>query len=50
MIEFLKKLTLAESPSTDPASQKKVMVMLKTELQYLDYQSLISKGHKTGGF
>jgi len=49
MILFLKRLVLAESPSTNPDSQTKIMTMLMEELQGLDYDVQLVPGKLTGG-
>ncbi|MCK5678465.1 MAG: M20 family metallopeptidase [Flavobacteriaceae bacterium] len=50
MILFLKKLVEAESPSTDANSQVKVINLLKSALEELNFYVLQMPGKKTGGF
>ncbi len=50
MILFLKKLVEAESPSTDASSQVKVINLLKSALEELNFYVLQMPGKKTGGF
>jgi glutamate carboxypeptidase len=49
MIVLLKRLVLAESPSTDPDSQAQVMTLLREQLQQLDYDVRHTPGKSTGG-
>ena len=50
MIQFLKKLVQIESPSHDPAAQKPILSLLRTELEKLNFSVIEQPGHKTGGF
>lgn len=50
MILFLKKLVEAESPSTDANSQVKIINLLKSALEELNFYVLRMPGKKTGGF
>ena len=50
MILFLKRLVEAESPSKDPKSQVRVISLLKSALEDLNYNVLYVPGNKTGGF
>ncbi len=47
---FLKKLVLAESPSSDPKAQEAVFQLLSDKLESLDFDSIHYPGEKTGGF
>jgi len=49
MIVLLKRLVLAESPSTNPGSQAQVLTLLREELQQLDYDVKHIPGKSTGG-
>lgn len=50
MIEFLNVLVHAESPSKDISSQSKILNILKTALEELNYYVFIMPGKKTGGY
>ncbi|MEN8125679.1 MAG: M20 family metallopeptidase [Bacteroidota bacterium] len=50
MILFLKKLVEAESPSTDANAQVKIINLLKSALEELNYYVLYIPGKKTGGY
>ena len=50
MIEFLNKLVHAESPSKNVFSQTKILNILKSELEELNYYVFIMPGKKTGGY
>ncbi len=49
MVAFLRNLTLAESPSTEPATQEAVRVQLGAALRQLDYLTYDVPGRKSGG-
>jgi glutamate carboxypeptidase len=49
MIVLLKRLVLAESPSTNSGSQAQVLSLLREELQQLDYDVRHIPGKSTGG-
>ncbi len=50
MILFLKKLVEAESPSKDANAQVKIIDLLKSALEELNFYVLQMPGKKTGGF
>jgi len=50
MIEFLNELVLAESPSKDIFSQTKILNILKSALEELNYYVFLMPGKKTGGY
>ncbi len=50
MIFFLKKLVAIESPSADANTQVKIINLLKSALEDLDYYVLYIPGKKTGGY
>jgi glutamate carboxypeptidase len=50
MIEFLNELVRAESPSKNVFSQTKILNILKSELEELNYYVFIMPGKKTGGY
>ena len=49
MVAFLEDLTLAESPSTEPASQQSVRVQLSGAFQELGYRTIDVRGTNSGG-
>jgi glutamate carboxypeptidase len=49
MVELLKQLVLAESPSTVPKAQKQVLSLLKNALKTRHYRVHLISGQKTGG-
>ncbi len=49
MIELLKRLVLAESPSTVPTAQKQVFSLLNNALKNRHYRVRYLRGQKTGG-
>ena len=50
MILFLKKLVEAESPSKDASSQVKIISILKSALEKLDFYVMQMPGKNTGGY
>ena len=50
MIFFLKELVEAESPSTDVNAQVKIINLLRSALEELDFHVIQIPGKKTGGF
>lgn len=49
MVDHLKQLVLAESPSTVPTAQQPVLSLLKNALETLHYRVRIIGGQKSGG-
>ena len=49
LIDFLGRLVMAESPSSNPASQIAVRQLLADELAELDYRTLLLPGTRSGG-
>jgi glutamate carboxypeptidase len=49
MIRYLKKLVSLESPSGDPGSQKKILMVVKRSLESLGFYTILIPGKKTGG-
>ena len=49
MVEFLKRLTLAESPSTQPATQALVRESMAEALTELGYRTVALSGRSSGG-
>jgi len=49
MVAFLEDLTLAESPSTEPASQQSVRIQLSRAFQELGYRTIDVRGTNSGG-
>jgi glutamate carboxypeptidase len=49
IVEFLERLTLAESPSSDAQSQQAVRVLLSAAFQSLGYRTFSLSGRSSGG-
>ncbi|HSR70018.1 MAG TPA: M20 family metallopeptidase [Acidobacteriota bacterium] len=49
MVEYLKRLALAESPSSDPASQQPLQKILGDSLRQIGFQVRIIEGRRSGG-
>ncbi|MGI9545290.1 MAG: M20 family metallopeptidase [Cyclobacteriaceae bacterium] len=50
LLSSLQELVLAESPSTNSHSQRKILRMLSNYLNRLDYKTTLVPGKKTGGY
>ncbi len=50
LIELLTRMVQAESPSTDPESQRAVQGILTEELEALGFEVQLTKGNETGGY
>ncbi|MCI0397842.1 MAG: M20 family metallopeptidase [Chloroflexi bacterium] len=49
MVAFLRRLVLAESPSSTPEAQAQVLAIVQEALQELDYEVELVSGQTTGG-
>ncbi len=49
MVDFLRELVIAESPSTDPESQRRPFRILRQVLEGLDYSIKLLPGKQSGG-